>query len=100
MLHRTILFGERGVGGLASRVERIEDNVDSILDKQQSILKDLKTIKDAEAARANQRIGEEKSAKRLRRFLYVAVTLILGGGGFGITRVAVLVRDVLDALGK
>lgn len=78
---RLILTGDLKTVGLIESVRSLTTIVGEIKAKQDAIAEDLEAIRKAEQARLNIRLGEQKAAKRLRTFLYIVGSIILGGTG-------------------
>lgn len=78
---RLVLTGDLRTVGLIENVRNLTNLVGDLKDQQEVLREDLSKIKQMERTRTDIRLGEEKAGKRLRRFLYIIGTLMLGGSG-------------------
>lgn len=78
---RLILSGDLNTVGLIENVRNLTALVGEMRGRQDDIAGDITDIKKLEETRTNIREGEERAAKRLRRFLYLVGTIMLGGTG-------------------
>lgn len=78
---RLILTGDLSTVGLIESMRSLTSLVGEMKARQEAIARDIDVLKRLEQTRDDMRKGEAEATRRLRRFLYVVGTLMLGASG-------------------